>query len=453
MGHQLNKLSPSDAKAWAEKKTGGGGTSPTCFVKSISTDKIVILTDGQVSEGEVVSCDSLMSSRKLSEVEVHFVNTGGSINLSVAAPFTRNATSFSLFRDGNLITNGRTDISIDLQKYYNQVPLFMDEADQLNTTIAMKNLGQTNLELRNSLLDLKSNLMNTLAKEKGLDLSSLRDTFSSGLDSAMSKCRTIIENLDRNKAKELEQIFDRLIHSCTAKDFSFKLLEPTRLTRAAPVSNSVPAEGIPDTICDFECPVSLDSDIPVLLIKKGEPILANCDKSLVESLMSNPLELLSNPALVAKVKDRLDHPIGVSAVKDLFERRLQSPLTRAPVGTCIAFGDHPTHYKATNYAMANLFFSGKLVGQPELWLAVIYFICCDLEYLSDLKPIFEASLMTRMKSRNTYLTLSGLALSPMVKAPVDIAVWSLGVISPRAKLGEDRLRQFGSTARHLVKLA
>ncbi len=196
----------------------------------------------------------------------------------------------------------------------------------------------------------------------------------------------------------------------------------------------------------------------------GDPVLAGVEKKRVESIMSNPFLLLLDPELVSKVRARLDHLVGLDAVQAMRAHGdLRSPLTRQPISSLLAFGREREHVRATDYALADLFLPGhKLVGQPELWLAVVYFIVQDeVTYLRDEAAFMSAfgdHLTHRMRSHSSILTLSGLPIEPMIRAPVDIAVWYCAVSPYVWQTNGDkdkdcnRLRAFGPTARTLLRL-
>jgi hypothetical protein len=201
----------------------------------------------------------------------------------------------------------------------------------------------------------------------------------------------------------------------------------------------------------------------VCLVTDGAPVLDGVDKRQLEALMTHPLALLLDRALIGAVRARLDHLIGLDAVRTLAARAdIVSPITRRPVVAVLAFGRERDHVRATNYALARILFGTKLVGVPELWLAALYFIVHDeVAYLRD-QPAFMSAfrdhLTHRMRMHTTNMTLTGLPIEPMVKAPVDVAVWYCAISpfmweSNAARDAEcNRLRAFGPTARFLLRI-
>ena len=457
-----------DALKMANIMKGHGGTQPQCFA-SMVPDKcnLIIVTDGQIYQGDVQKCDTILNSKEFSNVEVYFMNTGGSMKLSVSAPFTRK-TNFKIFVDGKKLSEGSSLNPIDLTPYSNAPQKFIDESENILTQIVMQNLGKNNQPLRNELLDLQKNLIKTVALEnaKSNKFAEVRKLLQGNqLELAMSKIKDVLVATDSSLGKKIEAIITEMVRQCSgSSDFSFNILQPGRLMRAKE-TDVVKTEELPqveDYNGGFECPICFDSDLPCLLIKAGDPIFKDVEKSYMEALLTNPLLCLLNKELMDKLKRRLDHVVGFEAAKILFSRGgVVSPITRDPISCIITpVGDKKDHIRSTNYALADLFFGRKLVGQPELWLLVLYYAIQEVTFLKENEEFikgFEKCIIKRMETNQTNITLTGLPIEPLIKCPVDIAIWYC-VVSPfivNNTTNEDdarnRLRSFGSTALYLTK--
>jgi hypothetical protein len=80
---------------------GDRGTYTSTIAKLVQKDdSLVIVTDGQVEPEEVKRCDTLLQNMAFKSVEVHFQYTCGDMDLSVSAPFTRNAPACRLLING-----------------------------------------------------------------------------------------------------------------------------------------------------------------------------------------------------------------------------------------------------------------------------------------------------------------------------------------------------------------
>lgn len=468
----IRELSHMQALDWCMRKSGGGGTDPTCIAQKLphKSEKIdlVIVTDGQIGVREVANCDQTLKDRPFASVEVNFINTGGQMNLSVSAPFTRKADKVKINVGDDVLATGSTTQVIDLKKYYDKPDEFMNDAEAILKQVVLQSLGKNNQALRNEFLDLQKNLLATLAKNNsaGGEFGKLRDLLKTNMyDQAIAMTKSLILNADSSVGKKIEAVIQELINQCSgSSNFSFDLLQPGRLARAMPVK-AVATEELPEeeNHTKFECPILLDNEsTPVLCVKQGSPVFEGLEKNYLDSLMTSPLMMLDNPELVQKLVGRLDHLVSLAAFKELLKQGpVRSPITRDPVSSIVTVGNEKTHLKATNFALADLFFGKKLVGQPELWLAVLYFALKQVTYLNEnneFMTAFAKSMVRRMETKNTNITLTGLPVDPLIKAPVDLAVWYC-VVSPHVvgntspiDDARNRLRSFGNASKYLLEL-
>lgn len=443
-------------------RTGNYGTSPSLIAPLTQPDSYVILiTDGQVDNDEVKKCDQLLNSRSFERVEVHFISScGGEMNLSVSAPFTRKA-NYEIYVNKKLHAAGSSKEVIDLKKYHNNLPLFKEEAKELLTKITMQNLGLNNVQLRDDLLELQKNLLNCVSKSQNkIDFNKIRLILSSPEGTEEEAIEYIKENVIPNAAStketlEIQQMCKEMIDKCTGCfDFSFNVI--SRVRRA-----DVVEEELPESVeCShkFECPISLDTDIPCCLIKIGDPVFKSLKQKQINDFVNNPLSVLFNYKLKRKIKDRIDHLVGLNSLKEMWSRNdKKSPFTRYDVSCALCFGSDETHIEANRFTIANIFFGEKIVGNDVLWLFVMYFIIKEIDWLKDeegFMKIFEDYLKFSVKKKFTNMTLTGLPIDPLIKAPTDIAVWYC-VMSPfiiESSIQHNRLRVFGITAKYLIKI-
>lgn len=445
-----------------EEREGNCGTTPSLIAPLTVPDSYVILvTDGQVANSEVKRCDEILNSRSFEKVEVHFLSScGGGMNLSVSAPFTRK-TNYEIYIDKKLHAAGSSKEVIDLKKYYNNLVLFKEEAKDLLTKITMQNLGKENLQLRDDLLDLQKNLLNCISKSQNkIDFDKIRRVLSSEKGTEEEAIKCIIDDVIPNAAseketKEIQSLCKEMIDKCTGCfDFSFNVI--SRVRRAGIVE-----EELPESVeCSklFECPISLDVDIPCCLIKEGDPIFKGFKQKQINDFVNNPLSVLFNTKLVKMIKRRIDHLVGLNTLKEMWERNeKKSPFTRSKVSCALCFGSDKTHIEANRFSIANIFFGEKIVGNDVLWLFVMYFIIKEIDWLKNeegFMTIFKDYLKFSVKKKFTNITLTGLPIDPLIKAPIDIAIWYC-VMSPfiyDSSIQHNRLRVFGRTAKFLIEI-
>lgn len=450
-----------------EKQDAGGGTEPTAFIPLLKDcNKLILVTDGDIYESEIKKCEKLLEGVEFDKVDVYIIQTINRPNLSISSLFTRKTDFMIQLNDGES-QHGSTKHPVDLEQYYGKPNEFIANYNNIYQTLLLQNIGKHNEDLRNRVLDLQRNLLSSLSTKKdSSEYDNLRQSLltSQGPLSSQVKAQltNITEDSNMDDAKKIELYMRQLVEVCTNQmGYDLNLLQPNRLLRATTISKPK-TEELPreEEFADFVCPIVMGTDMPVLMIKKGEPVFKDVEKQFLELLITNPLMTLQNNEFREKIKSRIDHTIGLEAFVEHERRNMVSPMTRSPISSVISFGQDATHKKATDYALADIFFGRKLVGVPELWLSVVYFIVLNMDYLSENKDfitIYEDSMKQRMMSNYTNITLTGLVVEPMVKTPVDIALWYC-LVSPVVNKfngidsAVNRLRSFGAASRFIMKL-
>jgi hypothetical protein len=465
----------------------GGGTDPTCFVPNIPNGSdITIITDGQIGNSEVHNCDLALAGRIINSVVIHFIGADRYMNLSVAAPFIRN-TTYQLYRNGMLYNSGSTG-QVDLPKFENPAVLSAD-MDAINKIVTLRTMGRKDETLRTELLRLRTEALHRVLELSQPDTTT--DVFGDirrlicaagaeplveaaagaaaeaaqqgdHLATAALLLGTVMEPgaATTLSARSIELEFARLIKLCDGHtNYSFDAIQPGRLARSAAVAApNVAAGPVVEAAGAFECPVSLDLDVPTLLIAAGQPITTGLTREYLDLILNNPLMVLSNDNLVNAICARIDHCIGYNAAKALFAHgtSIVSPLTRRRVSACLVASGNHSLIACNKYALANLFFGNKIVGEHGSWLCVVYLAMSKIPYLTEYMPEFQRFLKEMLPTLTTNITLTGQAVYPYVKAPYDIAVWhcvqSVKTMNSRDDIECDRLRSFGESSRWFLEI-
>ena len=203
----------NDLTSRIESMRGDNGTNPASFAGAEFLPEggnVIIVTDGEVDKTFVQECDDVVRSRRFATVTVIFQNTGGHMNFSVSAPFTRNCDQVTIIVNGKVLSESSTSNAIDLQPYYNNPALFLQHLDELNARIVMKNLGSrdADIPLRNDLLNLKANLLSYIASND-LSFGQLRDLLNAKqLKKSIELMRTMIAAADTSLGQRLEKVFE-----------------------------------------------------------------------------------------------------------------------------------------------------------------------------------------------------------------------------------------------------
>jgi hypothetical protein len=463
--HRL--ISHDELKVINKNRSGYDGTSPERIALWVKTNnfhgRIIIITDGMVSESSVDRCAlEFGSDWTFESVEAHLI--GSSVNMSVTCPFTR-ASSHSVYlyepkNDYEQVLT--TNVSKDDFELLNQidhissVDEFQAIAPKLESVLVARTMGTNgNMELRDKLLAMKKRINFSIASTSGN--SDATKDFVAALRCEPRNYGDAVRSA-RQLTAEYYRVFDE--SDVSGSTWSSKLsrmiamtegalrgvfsmnaitsgIQSDRIRRAA----AAPVSAIPNHSSTtssataeepFVCPITLDVEHDlVLLVKKGEPILAGVEKRIVDDLLDCPLNLLKYSELIDQVIARLDMTVSLSAfdgaMKTLggWER---SPTTRDPIlPGAICFGAAPDHRKATQWTLAQLFTGGKLAGNPDFWFATLWLILkrTDLcpEYLHMLEPHARAHMTWRLTHSNTFIGLSGLPEFPTTYVPLDCAIW------------------------------
>ena len=488
--NNCNKINYSDALKHCDSRRGNGGTSPQCFIPFLKLIKepseIIIITDGQIASHDVQTCDMQTVGIKVESVTCYIIGAGA--DLSVVAPFRKLSSNFKLVADEEEMFSGDITAPIDLSPYF-ALQYFLDNKESLRKEILMKMLNKPKNDLLIvELIKLRDFIIKSIVRR---DSKPKDDGKGKAPMNPFDECRAksqinSIETLkaisaiafppniiqDVSELQKLEAEFSQMISFCSGNtNFSRSQLSNPVANRVAraPV---VPLQQLPDEISigvddglAFECPVMLGPAEIALLITAGSSVLEGVESWLVDFIINNPLEIMNHPDLIDKLFKRIDHPIGLEALKMLGSYPI-SPLTRNPIVGCISLGKSWENTKYTNATLAKIFFGNKLCGNPDLWLSVIYLAILNrkVQYLIDQPALMSGlgeCIIWRMKNTNTQITLTGLVVEPYIeKVPTDIALLycaiSPFIIPYSSPIADDdarnRLRSFGSGSKYFIQL-
>lgn len=457
----------------AKKNHGDGGTCPQVVATLLKNgDNVIIVTDGQVGDSDVQECVRILTGMSFNNVKIHFVNTGGKMNLSVSAPFIRNCQEFELLVDGVSNSSGSTQKIMHMLDSITSPEEFLANYATINASVVAMTMGAgEHKPLHDKICNLNKGIQQELAKRNsvGSDWKTLQELCKTDNSSALKMLQGMISGANKNIAKDIHDKIQHLLEQCKGKsNYSFDLMQAGRLTRAAETKQSDLDEtkeelADEDHSGNFPCPITCDDDIAWLLFNDGPAVFSDLvndltKKGYLDALMTNPLLALENKDFVDKLKNLLDHPVGQQASLKSYV----SPYTRKTVSCAVTCGKTSSHNKATNYALARVFFGNKLVGNPDLWLAVVYFVTLQVNHLAsndDFMKEFREYLTWRFETNQSFITLSALSvIEPIMKAPVSVAVfycvnsWLLMPQNSTEDAAENRFRGFGSTRGHLMNL-
>lgn len=165
----------------------------------------------------------------------------------------------------------------------------------------------------------------------------------------------------------------------------------------------------------------MDEDVPQILIDEGEPFLLGLEKPLVDDINACPLRVLNYPEIKARFKARLSTFTGVK-YSDKFKK---NPFTQNRLLGAIPLGTHFSHTTVGNHTIAKLVSGGKVMGNLNMWFAVIWILVNEgeIEYLNPIKSNITEHLIFRLTKTKTMASMCGLSQFVSTQINTDIAVW------------------------------
>lgn len=379
-------------------KRGTGGTSPETVAREIVNQEfqnIILVTDGEVGDYNVSACDKILeeaSQKKKFKIKKSICYVIGSYNepnLSVTCPFTRYSESKVFSRKGAeaiksvmQYTAADYEILTDLENI--TLENFESKYETIEKLIIAQNMGRdSNLPLKNQLVTMKTKLVKELSKKLGKqgDYSSkVRDLLkSNNIEGALEMVANMATRyFEESGTGELEKKIAYLISLCGDMRGQYSLGE-IKSNKMATAQNAVAGEIDKDQeLADLsknpiECPIIMDEDVPQILIDECQPFLLGVEKAIVDDINACPLRILNYPALKAKFKARLSNFTGVKYCDKL----KKNPFTQNRLLGAIPLGTHKSHITVGNHTIAKMVSDGKVMGNLNMYLAVIWVLVSE----------------------------------------------------------------------------
>jgi hypothetical protein len=451
-----NKKTPSEINFWLMNMSGYGGTCPHVIAPYLSADsEIIIVTDGQIGHADIQRCSRKITERniRMKKCILIMIQTGYSIDLSVPAAFSPHAEEFEFWlmertAETYSIKKYVAAENITFEKYFENPELFISDVESLRDQISGATLGTTSNEIHHRLCELQKKLQQhfaRLAAEKLNDSESEKPEHIRFIEMSISEKYqhfTKVYNLNNESELSLPEKVNAEIQRLIAanKDTSFGTNiifgSMYRAPTVAASSVAIP-EPDPESKIDYECPVLLEADSAGLQICDDRAVLAGLEKNHVEAIIRNPLIILNNPELVSLIRNRISQALGLTTIAEMSRsessnsnatfRPYRDPLNRNTIIATLPLSTDPAYSKNISYAISKIFFeSNKIAGNQTLWLAVIWFVVRDIEYLREtpgLMEQFNELLRHKLCHTKSRLTLSGNPIAPIIDRPMIESIW------------------------------
>ena len=248
-----------------------------------------------------------------------------------------------------------------------------------------------NIPLKNNLVIMKNRIVKELAKSKTEEKQDLSETVREFLEkndfsAAIEIMKKVsFEYFSDDMTTDLEKRISHLINLCgdLREKYNINQIKSNKMATAVDakegkIDKEVEVQDLSKNT--IECPILNDEDVPQILIDECEPLLLGVEKNVVDDIAACPLRLLNYPELKAKLKSRLSNYIGVMGIKAQFDKDLlKNPFTQNRLLGGIPLGTHKSHVQVGNYTIAKLITGGKILGNLNLYYAVIWHLIKDGE--------------------------------------------------------------------------
>lgn len=436
------------------RREGRGGTYPHVIaehcIRNKYKGKLVVISDGQVSNSEIDRVDGLCRDWQPSEVVCHLVHTGTEPNMSISCPFTRTCP-FEVYlhkegKDSQLMTSVS---AVELEAFalldtIDSIKDFEVAYPALEKVVIARTMGKTgDGGLRDKLLALRNRLVASAAAtagEHGCAVDLAECLLVHDMTGALDAGRTMITEyygVDESttdpstwsgKVSRLVAMCEGALRSAFGPAALSNQLQRARVAYAAPLA-PLTDEQVEAPEGRFVCPVSHEEerDVVILLTRALDTtmFLADQDKSTIDDVLNCPLNMLRYPVLVERFASYFDSAMSLRSLRD--NAYYYSPLTGKPIIGGLTLGACPEHVATTNTTLARTLTGGKLAGNPDLWFAVVWLLVRrghpGTEHLQTALTHMDAHMNWRLRHNKTFASLSGLPEFVTTKIPLGAAAW------------------------------
>jgi len=408
---------------------------------------IIILTDGDVPQESVKKTTDIVNQlysdkMPLDKMPLYKVicciGDTGRANESVAAPFTRLAkTSLTVISDNRdirsyLVTEETRKMLYNLDGL--TLEIFKNKFEEIERALVTTLMGVGgNKEIADGLIRAKARLAKELAaisKSDDLDAILIKSLEQKQFDASLQVFKEELNDpyFKDDIGMEISRKFDYLINIASAGllgQFDMDTIKSRRV-QAAPLvkKEAVPVapEGVAIPKGLGECPILFDEFTAQIMVKEGSPILKGLDKAIVDDIINQPLRILNYPEVVKQLISRLSNWVSISSGLKVGD---QNPLTRETIDVVIPLGKCQQNVNCANWALAKLFFGDKLVGNSQMYFAVIWYLIYTgkIPWLSDIAEQVGDTLVYRLKTTKTRASLSGLPQFVGTLIRSDLSLW------------------------------
>jgi hypothetical protein len=298
----IKEVSKEEMENHIKNKRGGGGTNPHLVADEVvkkGYKKIILITDGQVSDNDVSNCDQKLKDFKFTKSICYVVaSSSETLNMSVTCPFTRECPNEVYEKNSNapitkMISLAEEDLAI--LDTLNTISLenFEINFEKIENVIITLNMGkESNIPLKNQLVLLKNRIIKEMAKGKSKDINvGLREALKKGdFEKAIQIAKAFNDAyLMDSMTNDVEKRINHLITLCgdLRGKYNIHQIKSNKMDRAQmadPSELNLSLKPFDISTSPIQCPIIMDEDVPQILVDECEPILLGLEKMVVDDI-------------------------------------------------------------------------------------------------------------------------------------------------------------------------
>uniref|UniRef100_A0A6C0BEQ5 Uncharacterized protein n=1 Tax=viral metagenome TaxID=1070528 RepID=A0A6C0BEQ5_9ZZZZ len=428
----LEVASLSQTQLQIKNKLGEWGTCPHLIIPHLNDgDDLILITDGEIGQDSLSRVNELMLTKKLNSCDAHIISRHPDV--SVVCGFTRGIKStVKTYGDEEVTLTSLTDEDFLILDQLDFLTLeqFLSKYEIIRQVLLNKMIGINKMDkkLHDLLVAMKAKLHSDFIKSLDKDFD-LHTPLSEGRyeDAKIISKAMINRYYGNSSVKEFSSKFDSLIAIVSGKtDFSvnqFNAIKTNAFSTAASLDKEEPESLIIEGITLMQCPIMMDDDAPVIPIIYGLPVLFGEEKKVIDQIMKNPLSILSYENIVNKIIARLSQSIGLFSYCEIYNTTRIHPMSRQDISGCIPLGSNKEYVNEASNAIMNLFTGGKILGNIDLYYAVLFFIIENVPFLDNVRENIKEQMIYRMNNHKTSASLSGMSDYIGTKILFKEAIW------------------------------
>ena len=443
-----------------KNREGYGGTYPGAIFSLFKSTKIhysqfILISDGQVDQFGVKSCDKLFNLYKnnlsYDYAEVYLIGRKTETNLSVACPFTRFCPSRTVLKSpfGEQIISEISKDDLNIVEKIESISTefeFNQHFESLKKACIQRFIGTNgDIKIRKALLLMQKRIIKNNAEQNKSQLKEEKiDTLlkNKKFEEAKNELYNCFQTIEIEFSKKINLLI-RISDGAIKQIFNIDEIQSFQVLTASKAQevDTMELEDIPSSIehSNFECPISMENEVdPVILItipnefiKDGKiiPLLVGFDKKQTENIISCPYNALINKDFMEKFIKCIDHAISLKQIREAEKTGHPlniSPFTRKKILGILPLGESMEHIKAANWTLMQLISGGKNLGDRNLWFSIIWLLVKKkiVPYLSDVEEFLRAQTLYRFTHNSSSISLSGLGNLPQKKVLYGTAAWA-----------------------------